>query len=95
MDTINRLLKKQAPKRRTRAEREAAEAAGENGEEPEIPKANPLFIRYVQNSRGSELCVPEEWLDGPAGAMLKDTVKSNGNGAGKGGWSGRMVEEVA
>lgn len=83
MDTINKLLKKPAPKRRTRAEMEAARAAeltpsAEDGEE----KPDGLYLRWVNNASGSRVGVPDEWLDAPIGDAF-----SSGNG--------RMVEEVA
>lgn len=93
MDTINKLLKKPAPKRRTRAEIIAAQAAADNTpseEDGELPRPNALFTRYVQNERGARLGVPIEWLDKdqPIGDSLRP------------GWTGprrrhRLVEEVA
>lgn len=96
MDTINRLLKKQAPKRRGKippsdptpaaggtstsssqlakknttsaaaAVAAAAAAAGmaEDGNdgEMEIPKANPVFVRWVSDAKGCRVGVPAEWL---------------------------------
>lgn len=92
MDTINKLLKKPAPKRRTRAEIIAAQHAAEgtpmteDGEEYYYP-ANPLFVRYVNNKNGSRIGVPTEWLE--EGQPVGQTLKS--------GWKGppKMVEEVA
>ncbi|KAI5241416.1 hypothetical protein E4T43_05490 [Aureobasidium subglaciale] len=92
MDTINKLLKKPATKRRTRAEIIAAQNAAEgtpmyteDGEEYYNP-ANPLFVRYVNNKDGSRVGVPSEWLEEgqPAGQMLSN------------GWKApaKMVEEV-
>jgi len=94
MDTINKLLKKPAPKRRTRAEIIAAQAAADNTPSEydggDLPKPSPLFVRYVQNQKGARVGVPEEWLepDQPLGDALRQ------------GWSGprrsgKMVEEVA
>ncbi|KAI5195689.1 hypothetical protein E4T39_08111 [Aureobasidium subglaciale] len=92
MDTINKLLKKPATKRRTRAEIIAAQNAAEgtpmyteDGEEYYNP-ANPLFVRYINNKNGSRVGVPSEWLeeDQPAGRLLNN------------GWKApaKMVEEV-
>ncbi|MCJ1350085.1 MAG: hypothetical protein MMC33_000066 [Icmadophila ericetorum] len=95
MDTINRLLKKQAPKRRgkiSNAELNAnkdgsANTPGNetNTAEPETEKPNPIFIRWVNNREGSKIGVPEEWLGAPVGRLFQ---------VGKGFGSGRMVEEV-
>ena len=60
MDTINRLLKKQAPKRRTRKEIIAAEE-GEDGS-PEVERANPVYTRYIQSAAGTKLAIPDEQL---------------------------------
>ena len=87
MDTINKLLKKPAPKRRTRAEIIAAQhaeaMATPGAEEGEEERPDPLFVRYVQNREGSRLGVPEEWLEAPVGNVFR------------GGAGGRLVEEVA
>lgn len=98
MDTINKLLKKPAPKRRTRAEMLAAQAAEATpGAEDEdmLPKADPLFARWTSSKEGSTLAVPEEWLQGPLG----DTFRKSGDGAAPvarvSGGGGRLVEEVA
>ena len=89
MDTINKLLKKPAPKRRTRAEIIAAHQhdsmATPGAEEGEEERPDPLFTRWVSGREGSRLGVPEEWLEGPVGDVFR--------GAAVG--SGRMVEEVA
>jgi Ino eighty subunit 2 len=71
MDTINRLLKKQAPKRRGRAAaNEAADGtpAGQDVSEPE--KADPIFVRWVSGPSGCKVNVPEEWLGTPSGRMF-------------------------
>jgi Ino eighty subunit 2 len=85
-DTINRLLKKQAPKRRGKIS--AAEIAA-GAETPDVPmngyeeeeKPDPIFIRWVNNAEGSRLGVPIEWKD-------KAIAKPFGNT----GW--RLIEEV-
>ncbi|KAH0363315.1 hypothetical protein KCU65_g7510, partial [Aureobasidium melanogenum] len=93
MDTINKLLKKPAPKRRTRAEiiaaqnaAEATPAYTEDGEEYFHP-ASSLFVRYVNNKDGSRIGVPSEWLEEgqPVGQVLRN------------GWKApsKMVEEVS
>ena len=88
-DTINRLLKKQAPKRRGKisaAEITADALAPEESVEIEYEKPNPVYVRWVSDKHGSRVGVPSEWLE-------------NGleNGVGRvfmGGSSGKMVEEV-
>ncbi|KAI4744959.1 hypothetical protein E4T50_04685 [Aureobasidium sp. EXF-12298] len=93
MDTINKLLKKPATKRRTRAEiiaaqnaAEATPAYTEDGEEYFHP-ASSLFVRYVNNKDGSRIGVPSEWLEEgqPVGQVLRN------------GWKAppKMVEEVS
>lgn len=88
MDTINRLLKKQAPKRRGKIPPSdlnpnaagvtptssqpaknttsvtAATNIAEDGKdgEMEMPKANPVFLRWVSDAKGCRVGVPEEWL---------------------------------
>lgn len=50
-----------------------------------------MFVRYVQNAKGAQLAVPDEWLKAPVGSVLAGaTEKYNPRP-----WSGRMVEEVA
>ncbi|USP81227.1 hypothetical protein yc1106_08501 [Curvularia clavata] len=88
LDTINRLLKKQPPKRGRKAVQEATEDATE---EPEPEHANPLFVRYIQNANGTQLAVPEEWLQAPVGSLFSGDMQK---GAQK-PFSGKMVEEVA
>jgi len=90
MDTINRLLKKQPPKRRGRA----AADNGESGQddEPEYEKASPIYVRYTQNVGGSQIAVPEEWLSSPVGKVFTGAVPSSDPPR---PFTGRMVEEVA
>ena len=93
MSTIDKLLKKPAPKRRTRAEMLAAHHAemsmgtpGVDDEEYERP--DPIFVRWVQSKEGSRLGVPEEWMESPVGDMFKSA-------AGAGGGGRMLIEEVA
>ncbi|KAF2639281.1 hypothetical protein P280DRAFT_470649 [Massarina eburnea CBS 473.64] len=90
MDTINRLLKKQPPKRGKKGLHEITEF-GQDDEMGEFERANPLYIRYRQNAKGASLGVPEEWLQAPAGAMFTGTLAKPL----KRPFGGRMVEEVA
>ena len=96
MDTINKLLKKPAPKRRTRAEiiadQQAAYMATPGAEDGEEERADPLFVRYVQDKNGSRLGVPDEWME--LNSNIGEVFRSGWNG-GRGGGGGRMVEEVA
>lgn len=91
MDTINRLLKKQAPKRRAKAE--AAETGAENTpdapQEPERP--NPTMIRWVSNREGCRVAVPEELVGNPTVRLFSQLSagKENGNGN-----NGQLVQEV-
>lgn len=73
MDTINKLLKKPAPKRRTRAEIIAAAAAADatpGMEDGDVEAANPLYVRYVNNALGSRVGVPTEWLESAVGEQM-------------------------
>lgn len=83
METINKLLKKQAPK----INRKAAAAAANAELAAEDDRAGSIFVRWVSKKDGSQVSVPEDMLAGPAGKVF---------GGGKGGLaSGKMVEEVA
>lgn len=86
MDTINRLLRKQAPKRRGRVS--AAEAAiatpAEQEEQPEGERPDPTVVRWVSNREGCRIGVPVEWFGTPAGNLFGELPKGNR----------RLVEEV-
>ncbi|KAJ5835907.1 hypothetical protein N7447_001933 [Penicillium robsamsonii] len=83
MDTINRLLKKQAPKRRGRQAAEAAD--GTPGQEiAEAEKADPTLVRWTSGPNGCRVSVPEEWLGTPAGRVFGAPAVP----------AGKMVEEV-
>lgn len=94
MDTINRLLKKQAPKRRGKisaaeiaANSKAKTGSAEGGDETpaeyemEVEQANPVYTRWVYSQDGIKVGVPGEW---------------EGTGVGKvfGGMGWRRIEEV-
>ncbi|PWY74403.1 PAPA-1-domain-containing protein [Aspergillus heteromorphus CBS 117.55] len=86
MDTINRLLRKQAPKRRGRIPAgEAGEGGSGEQEGQEVEKADPVMARWVSGREGSRVGVPEEWLGMPAGRAF---------GALGGNGSGKLVQEV-
>jgi Ino eighty subunit 2 len=92
MDTINRLLKKQAPKRRKRAEIEADQMAERiaNGED-DAPRAPSAFVRSIQNSEGSVIAIPDEWIGAPFAPFLTEVIPADPARP----YSGRLVEEVA
>lgn len=79
METINKLLKKQAPKTTKKANAAANDTPGEGGQGPD-----PTKIRWVSTKQGSRVGVPSEMVGGPVGKMF------GGGGIG----SGKMVEEV-
>ena len=100
-DTLNRLLTKQAPKRRSRAQMMAdAErvdfGAGtwtpEGGDVVVVPKPNRLFLRTVIGREGTRLGVPVEWLGTPVGRVFEGGI--TGNGIARGPGSGKTVEVV-
>ncbi|KAJ8131995.1 hypothetical protein O1611_g1629 [Lasiodiplodia mahajangana] len=66
METINKLLKKQAPKTNRKAQ-----AGMESTPDVEAQKPNPIFIRWVSNKDGMCVAVPGEMLDGPAGRVFR------------------------
>ncbi|KJK83349.1 hypothetical protein H634G_01478 [Metarhizium anisopliae BRIP 53293] len=83
METINKLLKKQAPKINRKA---AAAAARADSPTEELYRPDPTLIRWVNNKNGSRVSVPADIMTGPAGQVF-----SKGGGLA----SGKMVEEVA
>ncbi|KAJ6134937.1 hypothetical protein N7512_000097 [Penicillium capsulatum] len=84
MDTINRLLRKQPPKRRGRgAATEGADTTPAEHVAAEPEKADPTMIRWTSGANGCRISVPEEWLGTPAGRVLGPAT---GNG--------KLVEEV-
>lgn len=87
METINKLLKKQAPK----INRKAAAAAAARADSPdeEGNKTNSTMVRWINNKNGSRVSVPEDILAGPAGSAFS----SSGN-PGAMSW-GKLVQEVA
>ncbi|KAE8442038.1 hypothetical protein EG329_003895 [Mollisiaceae sp. DMI_Dod_QoI] len=88
METINKLLKKQAPKTNARR-RDMNAVPGDSTPDSEAQKASPLFVRWISNKDGNRIGVPEEWLEGPAGNMFVNSVKSSG------GMGGKLIEEVS
>lgn len=90
-DTINRLLKKQAPKRRSKAEKEADRIAEEEADpERVIPKANPVYTRTTMTAAGTTWSVPEAWEGAPFAPYLQNSVRKAPRP-----FTGRLVEEVS
>ncbi|PQE26367.1 hypothetical protein CJF30_00001125 [Rutstroemia sp. NJR-2017a BBW] len=88
METINKLLKKQAPKTNARR-RDLAGPVADATPEGEPQKPNPLFVRWVSNKDGNRIGVPEEWIEAPVGTLFQGGVKA---GAGMGG---KLIQEVS
>ncbi|KAK1242468.1 hypothetical protein MKX08_005280 [Trichoderma sp. CBMAI-0020] len=86
METINKLLKKQAPKINRKA---AAAAAAADSQGPNAQKADPVFIRWVSNKSGNRIAVPDEIVDGPSGTLFGNKTKQPPAGPPK------LVTEVA
>lgn len=77
MDTINRLLKKQAPKRRGKisaaeitAQEHGDDSPPEQLQEDEILPANPIYVRWISDRDGCRVGVPGEWLGAPVGRLF-------------------------
>lgn len=67
MDTINKLLKKPAGKRKTRAELMAAKAADGEGDDVQHGEGSDrMFVRWINSAKGSVIGIPRAWLEGPA-----------------------------
>jgi Ino eighty subunit 2 len=90
METINKLLKKQAPK--TTRKNAALLAAGDETPDVEPQRPDPMLIRWVHNKNGSRVAVPDELLAGPVGRVFIGGGATGGGGALAGG---KMVEEVS
>lgn len=88
METINKLLKKQAPKTNARRNN-MNNVGGDSTPDSEAQKPNPLFVRWVSNKDGNRIGVPEEWMESPVGAIFQGGVKQAG------GMSGKLIEEVS
>ncbi len=79
METINKLLKKQAPKTSKKGARGNSPDAG--------AKPGETLIRWVSNKSGSKVAVPDEIMGGPVGDMFGPPSKGSS--------AIKMVEEVA
>ncbi|KAK7414738.1 hypothetical protein QQX98_006422 [Neonectria punicea] len=81
METINKLLKKQAPKINRKAL-----AAAANGETVDgYPKPDVVFVRWVSNKNGVRVAVPGEIMESPVGTVFGGPRKI---------MPSKMVEEV-
>ncbi|KAF2093253.1 hypothetical protein NA57DRAFT_81590 [Rhizodiscina lignyota] len=89
MDTINRLLKKQAPKRRGR--REIDPDGGDETMDLEEFRPSPIYVRTVSNASGSMVAVPEEYMEAE---NISGVFKGGVTGGKPTPFRGRMVEEV-
>jgi Ino eighty subunit 2 len=77
METINKLLKKQAPKTNSRRRDIIAISAADVTPDGEPQKPKAAFVRWVSNRDGSRIGVPEELVDGPVGAVFVGRMKSS------------------
>lgn len=71
MDTINKLLKKQAPKQRRARPAEGTGDVTPNALDAEIEKPKATMIRWVSRQSGIRVGVPDEWLGTPAGKVFE------------------------
>ncbi|KAL2753743.1 hypothetical protein ACRALDRAFT_1071848 [Sodiomyces alcalophilus JCM 7366] len=78
METINKLLKKQAPKTKSKAQAGGDETPGEEASRPDA-----IMVRWVSNKDGVRVGVSEEILEGPAGKVFVGGLPP-----------GKMVQEV-
>jgi Ino eighty subunit 2 len=83
METINKLLKKQAPKT---TRKNALMGGGDETPDSDGQRADPMFVRWVSTKTGNRVGVPDDLLTGPAGEVFKP---------GGQGLRGKMVEEVS
>lgn len=72
LETINKLLKKQAPKTNTRRrELNVAIVGVDTPDDTETQKPDLMYVRWVSNKHGNRIGVPEEWIDSPVGSIFK------------------------
>jgi Ino eighty subunit 2 len=78
METINKLLKKQAPKTKGKGLNAGDDPSGDGN------RPNAIFVRWVSNKDGTRVAVTEEILSGPVGRVfVPGGLKT-----------GKMVQEV-
>jgi Ino eighty subunit 2 len=82
METINKLLKKQAPKT-------TRKNLLDETPDSDAQRADPMFVRWVSSKTGNRVAVPDEVLAGPAGRVFA------GGAGGAAARRGKMVEEVS
>ena len=93
MTTINKLLKRQATKKRGKAPDPATVAAASAAEratpgssdEEVVEKANPYFVRWINDRVGSRIAVPEEWLSKKVGRVFMGVPSDR---------AGKLVQEI-
>lgn len=73
METINKLLKKQAPKTNARR-RDLNGLGGEIGPDGEPGKPNSSYVRWISNKEGNTICVPSEMVESPVGRLFAGRV---------------------
>lgn len=91
METINKLLKKQAPK--TNARRKELNGEGGSTDNGEPGKPNPIFTRWISNKEGNSVSVPNEWLEAPVGEVFKNGIKQENKQGVLEGAVGQEVKE--
>ncbi|TPX07147.1 uncharacterized protein E0L32_010948 [Thyridium curvatum] len=82
-ETINKLLKRQAPK----TTKKGAGLAGNETPDVESTRPDPLFVRWISSKEGSRIAVPGEILEAPIGRVFVP--------GGSGPFGRKMVEEVS
>lgn len=92
METINKLLKKQAPKTNARRSLFAGPGDASTPDSNGVYKPNPIFVRWVSNKDGNRIGVPTEWVEGGVGVgdlFGGVTVKQDA------GLGGKLIREVS
>ncbi|KAI9681315.1 MAG: hypothetical protein M1817_002598 [Caeruleum heppii] len=74
METINKLLKKQAPKTRRIRQPENEGDDTPMTTEVEVEKPKATVVRWTSTREGSRICVPTEWLEAPVGKVFEPAV---------------------
>lgn len=90
METINKLLKKQAPKTNARRKELNGEQSSESHGDPSKPDA--IFTRWISNKEGNSVSVPNEWLDSPIGELFRNGIKAENKEGALGGQVGQRAK---